>query len=197
MTTSNTSHPQTPDHGKGGARRRTPRGAVLYLLAALLVAFAPSPAIASTSFGDLNNFDVFNDTGVECHGFEIELEGIHSTDITYTFDWNHYGPPTITEDNTDPAHPKVLVRYAARYDTATSSFLAYTAMPTTTPSPTNGHQCTDTSVNIGCEHFGVGHYGAPTIIRYNWLVENPSAPGTLRLISVTSSGRSSTSRNMR
>ena len=122
---------------------------------------------------------MFNDTGTDCHGFEIELDDIHSTDITYTYDYNHYGAPTITEDNSDPAHPKVFVRYAAKFDAATSTFSAYTAVPSTPPSPTDGHQCTNPSVNFGCEHFGVGHYGAPTVIRYNWLIEDPSAPGTL------------------
>ena len=150
---------------------------------AALAAFTSNPATASTAYGDLNNFDVFNDTGKECHGFEIELDDIHSTDITYTFDWNHYGPPTITEDNTDPLHPKVFVRYAAKFNSSTNSFSAYTAVPGIPPLPppsqTNGHQCTDTSVNIGCEHFGVGHYGAPTVIRYNWLIEDPASPGTL------------------
>ena len=179
MTTSSTRHTRTPEHGKSGSRRRTPREAVLYLFAAFVVAFAPSPAVASTVYGDLNNFDVFNDTGDECYGFEIELEDIHSTDITYTYDYNHYGAPTITEDNSDPNHPKVLVRYAAKYNPDTFSFSSYTAIPGTTPSPTDGHQCTNPSVNFGCEHFGVGHYGAPTIIRYHWLVENPMAPGTL------------------
>src|SRR6185503_8141829 len=129
--------------------------------------------------GDLNNFDVFNDTGSNCHGFEIELDDIHSTDITYTYDYNHYGAPAITEDNADPAHPKVFVRYAAKYNSATSTFSAYTMVPATPPAATNGHECTNPAVNIGCEHFGVGHYGAPTVVRYNWLIENPSAPGTL------------------
>ncbi len=144
-----------------------------------LVAFGSNFSAASTVFGDLNNFDVFNDTGQNCYGFEIELDDIHSTDISYTFDWNHYGPPTITEDNSDPAHPKVFVRYAAHYNAATSSFSAFTSLPATPPAPTTGHQCTDPSVNIGCEHFGVGHNATPTIIRHNWLIENPSAPGTL------------------
>ncbi len=52
-----------------------------------------------------------NDTSVECHGSEIELEDIHSTDITYTYSWNHYGTPGITEDNSNPLHPKVRIRY--------------------------------------------------------------------------------------
>ena len=173
------SHPRSPDSPSGGCHRRGLAALVLTLSMALAGAFVTSPAIASTAFGDLNNFDVFNDTGTDCHGFEIELDDIHSTDITYTFDWNHYGAPTITEDNSDPAHPKVFVRYAAKFDAGTNSFLAYTAIPTAPPSPTDGHQCTNPAVNIGCEHFGVGHYGAPSVIRYNWLVEDPSAPGTL------------------
>ena len=90
---------------------------VLYLTCMFaLAAWGATPGMASISYGDLNNFDVFNDTTQNCHGFEIELDGIHSTDITYTFDWNHYGTPTITEDNSDPMNPKVFVRYAAKYD---------------------------------------------------------------------------------
>jgi hypothetical protein len=146
---------------------------------AALAMLTPTPAIASTAYGDLNNFDVFNDTGTDCHGFEIELEDIHSTDITYTYDYNHYGTPRITEDNSDSAHPKVFVRYAATYDAGTSNFSAYTAVPSAPPAATDGHQCTNPAVNFGCEHFGVGYYGAPTVIRYNWLVEDPAAPGSL------------------
>ena len=155
------------------------RAAGLTVAALALTAVVSGRAHASTAFGDLNNFDVFNDTGADCHGFEIELDDVRSTDITYTFDYNHYGTPTITEDTSDPAHPKVFVRYAARYDAALNGFTAYTAVPAAPPSPTDGHQCTNPAVNIGCEHFGVGYYGAPTVVRYNWLIENPVAPGTL------------------
>ncbi len=84
------------------------------VLAATLALFGFAPAAqASTAYGTLNNFDCVNDTGVEAHGFEIELDDVHSTDITYTYDYNHYGIPKITEDNSDPAHPKVFIRYAA------------------------------------------------------------------------------------
>lgn len=41
------------------------------LLATALLAARPAPA---QTFGALSNFDVFNDTGQECHGFEIELD---------------------------------------------------------------------------------------------------------------------------
>ena len=83
------------------------------LISLLSLLILCSTAHASTAYGTLNNFDCVNDTGVEAHGFEIELDDVHSTDITYTYDYNHYGIPKITQDNTDPAHPKVFIRYAA------------------------------------------------------------------------------------
>lgn len=44
-------------------------------LFAFLMLLAPArPAAASTAYGTLNNFDVVNDTGSRCHGFEIEIE---------------------------------------------------------------------------------------------------------------------------
>jgi hypothetical protein len=151
----------------------------LLVLAIAAIAFGARGAGATTVIGDLNNFDTVNDTGGRCHGFEIEIDDIHSTDVTYTFDWNHYGVPKIGEDNTDPAHPKVFIRYESTKDSsgnwgANGSF-TNTALPTIVPP--QGHTCTDTSVNEGCEHFGVGYYGTPTAIKYNWLVDGGS--GTL------------------
>jgi hypothetical protein len=49
-----------------------PWAALVALTACLAVGTAP--ALAQTTFGALSNFDVFNDTGQECHGFEIELQ---------------------------------------------------------------------------------------------------------------------------
>ena len=167
---------QAPATGRG---RRSGLRWALPVLGALLAATVPARGIASTAFGDLNNFDVYNDTGGECHGFEIELEDVRSTDVTYTYDWNHYGAPTISEDASDPAHPRVFVRYAARYDASAGRFSAYTAVPASAPSPTDGHQCTNPAVNFGCEHFGVGYYGKPTAVRYHWLVEDAASPGNL------------------
>ncbi len=66
------------------------------------------------------------------------------------------------------------MRHAAKY--VAGAFSALTAVPSTIPSPTNGHMCTNPSVNYGCEHFGVGYYGTPTAVKYT---ESPSAPGTL------------------
>jgi hypothetical protein len=147
---------------------------VTTIIAGILLALGPHWAEASTAYGDLNNFDVVNDTDEDCHGFEIEIEDVHSTDITYTYDWNHYGPPRITEDNSDPLHPKVTIRYESAKN-ADGSWAAYTAVPAAPLTPTDGHMCTNPSLNEGCEHFGVGYYGAPTAIRYNWLVDRDGA----------------------
>lgn len=141
----------------------------------MMLALSPS-AEASTAYGTLNNFDCVNDVvvngnPVECHGFEIELDDIHSRDITYTYDYNHYGIPKITEDNTDPVHPKVFIRYAATRN-SNGTWTAFTAIPSGPINPTNGHQFTNPSVNFGGEHFGAGYYGAPTAVKYNWLIDD-------------------------
>jgi hypothetical protein len=136
-----------------------------------MMAFGPQDANASTTYGDLNNFDAVNDTGQECHGFEIEIEGVHSTEITYTYDWNHYGPPRITEGlSSSGTGTSVFIRYESLKNTD-GTWKAFTAVPIGPMLPTDGHACTDPSVNQGCEHFGVGYYGAPTAMRYNWLVD--------------------------
>jgi hypothetical protein len=137
-----------------------------------LTMLALSPTVeASTAYGSLNNFDCVNDTGVEAHGFEIELDDIHSTDISYTYDYNHYGIPKITEDKSDPAHPKVFVRYAAARN-PDGTWTAFTAIPSGPITPTDGHQFTNPSVNFGGEHFGAGYNAAPTAVKYNWLIDD-------------------------
>lgn len=130
-----------------------------------------APAQASTAYGTLNNFDCVNDTGQEAHGFEIELEDVHSTDITYTYDYNHYGIPKITEDNSDPLHPRVTIRWSASRN-PDGTWTAFTAIPSGPITPTDGHQFTNPSVNFGGEHFGAGYYGAPTAVRYFWLIDD-------------------------
>jgi hypothetical protein len=102
----------------------------------------------------LNNFDCVNDTGFEGHGFDIELDGVHSQDITYTYDYNHYGGPKISESVDASGQPVVLVRYAGVYQNRAWS--AYTAIPSGPIAPTMGHQFTDPTVNFDGEHFGVG-----------------------------------------
>ncbi|MBN8246565.1 MAG: putative Ig domain-containing protein [Verrucomicrobia bacterium] len=126
----------------------------------------------ATAYGSLNNFDAVNDTGVPCHGFEIELEDLESHDISHTFDWNHYGTPEIREDSLSvPGRTNVIVRYAGRKN-PDGTWSAYTAVPSGPIAPTDGHQFTDPSVNFGGEHFGVGYLRTPTGVRYHWLVDD-------------------------
>ncbi|MCF7675287.1 MAG: hypothetical protein K9M97_08070 [Akkermansiaceae bacterium] len=73
-----------------------------------------SPSVrASIAYGSINNFDTVNDTGHECHGFEIEMEDCRSTEVTYTFNYNHYGTPKITEDNSVAGIPKSITASAS------------------------------------------------------------------------------------
>lgn len=142
------------------------------LLAAATCSLANlTPARGSTAYGSLNNFDTVNDTGGPCHGFEIELEDLHTTDITYTFDWNHYGTPKLREDTTAAGHPRVFVRWESGKK-PDGSWAAYTAVPSGVIAPTDGHQFTDPGVNFGGEHFGVGYRLVPGAVRYFWLVDD-------------------------
>lgn len=140
-------------------------------LPSLLALALATPLQASQAYGSINNFDTVNDTGVPCHGFEIEIDDAHSKDITYTFDYNHYGVPKITEDNTNPLHPKVFVRYESGKN-PDGTWTAYTAVPSAPIPPTAGHQFVNPSINFGGEHFGVGFYGNPTAVKYSWLKDD-------------------------
>src|ERR1017187_2099406 len=140
------------------------------------LALASGTARASIAYGSINNFDTVNDTSNVCHGFEIELDDLHSTDITYTYDYNHYGTPKITEFSmSDSAglHTNVLVRYEAVW--TNTSWSAYTVIPTNNIPPTQGHAFTNPSLNFGGEHFGVGFRSAPSKVYYYWLTNSGSS----------------------
>ncbi len=123
---------------------------------ALAALIGPAAASAEVQFGTLSNFDVFNDTGEETHGFEIELDGVSSSDISYTFGAPYqyrYGTPTM-----ENFAGGVYVRYASPYDAGKKEFLQGTPLAPTPITPTMGHQCwTGGSagyLTAGCEHFG-------------------------------------------
>lgn len=131
-------------------------------------------ARASQAYGTVNNFDTVNDTGVPCHGFEIELDDCRSTDLSYTYDYNHYGTPKITErtfqDGLLVWHTNVLVDYEAVW--TNTGWSAYTAIPSGLIPPTAGHQFTNPGTNFGGEHFGVGYRANPSKVYYHWLVDS-------------------------
>ncbi len=155
---------------------------VLSLLLFFVCSEAPI-ANAQITYGTLDNFDVINDTGGDCHGFEIELEGISVADVAYTFGapYQRYGDPTVVPN---PGNTGVIIRYAATYDTNTHLWSATT--PFTAPPflPTQGHSCWTGGVSdpalyfsCGCDHFGASLNATPTKTTYRWLVE--TAPGVL------------------
>lgn len=150
------------------------------LVALAAAALLPGPSFA-TAFGTLSNFDVINDTGDRCHGFEIELEDIHPDDVTYTFGgtYTRYGGPAVIDVTIDPAHPRVLVRY--RHWNGTE----WEATPVAPPNITaRGHDCfaggpIGNYQTSGCEHYGVSLRAAPTRTTYRWIVAtNPNDVNT-------------------
>lgn len=150
--------------------RWTPSISTLPLLAVFLLTVGAAQA-AGIAYGTVNNFDTVNDTSNVCHGFEIELDDIRSSDITYTYDYNHYGTPKISEDTwTVPGHTNVHVFYQAVY-TNNSGWSAYTAIPAGPIPPTAGHQFTNPGTNFGGEHFGVGFRVQPSKVLYFWLLD--------------------------
>jgi hypothetical protein len=139
--------------------------------AACLIPLLVGSARASIAYGSINNFDTVNDTGSECHGFEIEIEDCRSTDISYTYDYNHYGTPKITQDDSLAGHPRCVIRWESKKN-PDGSWASYTAIPTGPILPTDGHQFTNPNVNFGGEHFGVGYNVAVGSIRYHWLIDD-------------------------
>ena len=156
--------------------------ALLFASAAMFL--AGSKASAVTTYGTLDNFDVINETGGDCHGFEIELEGILPADVVYTFGapYQRYGDATVVPNSTNTG---VIIRYAASYDSNAGIWSATT--PYTLPPylPTQGHSCWTGGVtnpadyySCGCDHFGASLNSTPTNTTYRWLVEGATL-GTL------------------
>lgn len=141
---------------------------------------APRAGDAQTIYGTLSNFDVFNDTGKEAHGFEIELDGITSKDISFKFasPYIRYGTPVVVD-----FPGGVYVRYESRYDPARGVFTETTPVPARMDA-TAGHECWTGGApgyeTSGCEHFGLGLNATPTATHYRWLLADPSNAGGLK-----------------
>jgi hypothetical protein len=146
-------------------------------------------ASAGTFFGALSNFDAVNDTGSPCNGFEIELDDIGARDVTYTFEFQRYGVPKITDDTfvvNGVSHPRTFVRWMSPYDQVNHVFTQTTAVAPADFKNTGGHLCYR-NMNVGgqpydtagCEHFGVGTLTNPSNSVYRWMKEDPATPGSL------------------
>jgi hypothetical protein len=128
------------------------------VVALVAMALAAPPVYAVSISGTLSNFDVFNDTPTESDGAELELEGIHSSDIAYTYP-SHYLIKNIL-DYDDGVHFGTRIIYDD-YSFGGNDLLAQTAHPDST----NGHLCVNTP---GCEHFGFSVRQQPTSTRFYW-----------------------------
>jgi hypothetical protein len=122
----------------------------------------------------------------ECHGFEIELEGLPCSNVYYTFSYNRYGTP----NKTDTATGGCIVTYASEYDDVGGQWHVTTPIPSSLMqggrvTPTGGHSCFSSGqadyATSGCEHFGVslGGGSGPTATKYRWLIAHPDQPKTL------------------
>ncbi len=162
---------------------------------AMAASMAIMPSVGSASvFGFLGNFDVVNDTGYTAHGFEIDLEGLHLSDITDTFGGEgrgfpsgrgfepstsvvRYGSPIITEYSNGTTFG-TKVTYFGIYDGTSWDY--------GTPSGTfitPGDNCwsgggVGYSAATPCDHFGVGTTANATKTTYSWLIET-ATPGVL------------------
>ncbi len=170
---------------RGSARHRRRAGTWALVATALAMCAAsasgPASALGETQYGTLSNFDTFNDTGEETHGFEIELDGVSSADISYEFGapYERYGNPKLVD-----FPGGVYVRYESPWDPVAKAFTEGTPIASSPITPTLGHQCwTGGSIEYltsGCEHFGLGLIKNPTNTVYRWLVADPEKPGSLR-----------------
>ena len=135
-----------------------------------------------TMYGALSNFDVINDTGGNTHGLEIEIDGVSSADVVYTFGdpYQRYGNPQIvgaTANNCfDNSNNCVFVRYTSTYNPNANPKWFATTSPAVSPIlRTQGHQCwkygDPAYPNVPCDHFGVSLTKNPSNTIYTWLVE--------------------------
>jgi hypothetical protein len=183
-----------------GGVRQLARLSSLVAAVSLCVIGAPATPDAQSPIvtGSLSNFDVENETEQETEGFQIELEGIHSSNLTRVFGvsaagvcYTRYCQPTVVDTATG-----VTVRWMATFDPASGQFISRANIPGlplggSTPISTaafvTGEQCWTQGPlgadypTAGCEHFGVSVGGTtlPTRTTYRWLVADPVNPGTL------------------
>ena len=123
----------------------------------------PAAAAPPTIAGQATNFDVGNGTDKECEGFEVDIEDITDTQVTYTWPGtpgypNPYGSAkTITNTTFPDGHSGVAVRMTATY--SGGSWDAFTPIGS-------------------IDHFGVHVVGTPGTTTYTWLCDSGTSHST-------------------
>ncbi len=139
-------------------------------LAGLLATGLPGLATAQSAiiYGALSNFDISNDTGQICHGFEVKMDGVQIGHYGGSFTANRYGNPTVSATATG-----IAVTWKSPQDAATGAWQTRT-LPHTVPWFPG--QCylwvAGTYENGGCEHFGTYTTANPTRVTSRWLCED-------------------------
>ncbi len=153
------------------------RGRLIALAIGMLAVPTIARAQSAIIYGSLGNFDISNDTGKICHGYEIDLDGATVAQIPYSFSAERYSAPTVTPY---AAGGGVHVRWESPYDPNTQTFADRT-LPHTVPwFPGQCYQWNPaTYQDSGCEHFGTGGTSNPTRAAAWWLCEDAANPGTL------------------
>ncbi len=114
----------------------------------------PAFAAAVGIQGTMSNFDVFNETGTNIYGAEIDLEGVIPSQVAKTYP-SHFNNMTTTDYGTG-----TRLTFSG-YNFGTTGYLVPRAGQTT-----NGHF----AVNLpGCEHFGFSVSKQPTATKFYWL----------------------------
>ncbi len=160
-----------------------------FVTRSVLLTFGIVPAVASAGvIGILGNFDVINDTGKTAYGFEIDLQGLHASDVTDVFGGPGRGFPTgrgFGIGSVERYGAPSILEYGngAIFGTKVTYFATFAAgvWDYTTPSTqavghfaTPGDNCwsgggLSYGANTPCDHFGVGTRANATKTSYSWL----------------------------
>lgn len=120
------------------------RGAAIAVVFCFVaMAYAALTHASPMIIGSLSNFDVYNKTGGDCHGFEIEMEGVSPGDVYYLY--NPWGYTTTIESISGGT--RVIYNGLASEN-------SIVVRPD------------------GLKHYGVHLRTTPTTVRYNWLANN-------------------------
>ncbi len=137
---------------------------------AAIFAGAGTSAVAIGIQGTMSNFDVFNETSTNVYGAEIDLEGVHSSEVSRTYP-SHFNSMTATEYTIGSTYGTHLTFKGYNFDP--SGYMIPRVGQTT-----NGHF----AVNLpGCEHFGFSVVKQPTNTRFFWLGQGYAQIGTTPL----------------
>jgi len=145
-------------------------------LAAVVALGAPAMAQAQSAiiYGSLSNFDIANDTGKTCHGFEVQLEGLTPAQYGGSFNANRYGDPVVAATPTG-----TTVTWKTSHNS--SGWVTRTLPHTVSWFSGQCYQWSGPSIyeDGGCEHFGTYFNANPAKVTSRWLCESDSDASVL------------------